>query len=179
MATSATSDRVGAYATALFEVARAEGSLERVEAELYEVARAIERNDDLRGKLTDQALPVDMRQGIIEDLLQGRAQPVTTALVSFVVGAGRGRDLPKIVDQMVQRAAEERSEVVAEVASATPLNDQQIDRLAQALSTRTGKKVSVKVSVDPSILGGIIATVGDTVIDGSVRRRLEQLRETL
>jgi F-type H+-transporting ATPase subunit delta len=171
--------RIDAYATALFEVARAEGNLERVEAELYEVARAIERNDDLRSKLTDQALPVDIRQGIVEDLLQGRAQPVTTALVSFVVGAGRGRDLPGIVDQMVQRAAEERSQEIAEVVSAIPLNEQQIDRLSQALSARTGKNVSVKASVDPSILGGIIATVGDTVIDGSVRRRLEQLRETL
>lgn len=176
---AASSSRVDAYATALFEVARAEGNLERVEAELYEVARAIERNDDLRNRITDQALPVEIRQGIVEDLLQGRAQPVTTALVSFVVGSGRGRDLPGIVDQMVQRAAEERSEAVAEVVSAIPLNEQQIARLSQALSTRTGKNVSVKVSVDPSILGGIVATVGDTVIDGSIRRRLEQLRETL
>jgi F-type H+-transporting ATPase subunit delta len=84
-------DRVSAYATALFEVARAEGSLERVEAELYQVARAIESNDELRSKLTDQALPVELRQGIVEDLLEGRAQPVTTFLVSFVVGAGRAR----------------------------------------------------------------------------------------
>lgn len=176
---AAASDRVSAYATALFEVARAEGNLERVEAELYEVARAVERNDDLRSKLTDQSIPAELRQGIVEDLLQGRTQPVTAALVSFVVGAGRGRELPAMVDQMVQRAADERSEAVAEITSAIPLNEQQMDRLAQALSTRTGKKVSVKVSVDPSILGGIIATVGDTVIDGSIRRRLEQLRETL
>ena len=175
---AASSERVNAYATALFEVARAEGSLERVEAELYEVARAIERNDDLRSRLTDQALPVEIRQGIVEDLLQGRTQPVTAALVSFVVGAGRARDLPTIVDQMVQRVAEERSLAVAEVVSAIPLNEEQMSRLSQALSARTGKKVSVKVSVDPSILGGIVATVGDTVIDGSVRRRLEQLRET-
>jgi F-type H+-transporting ATPase subunit delta len=178
-AASASSDRLDAYAGALFGVARAEGSLERVEAELYEVARAIERNDELRSKITDQSLPTELRQGIIEDLLQGRAQPVTTALVSFVVGLGRGRDLPAIVDRMVERAAEERSEAIGEVVSAVPLNEQQIDRLSQALSARTGKNVSVKVSVDPSILGGIVATIGDTVIDGSVRRRLEQLRETL
>ena len=176
---AAGSDRLEAYASALFEVARAEGNLERVEAELYEVARAIERNDDLRSRLTDQSLPTELRQGIVEDLLQGRAQPITASLVSFVVGTGRGRDLPAIVDRMVERAAEERSQVIADVVSAIPLNDDQINRLSQALSGRTGKTVSVKVSVDPSILGGIIATVGDTVIDGSIRRRLEQLRETL
>lgn len=172
-------DRLDAYATALFEVARAEGNLERVEAELYEVARVIERNDDLRSRLTDQALPVDLRQGIVEDLLQGRAQPITTALVSFVVGAGRARDLPTIIDRMVQRSAETRAEAVAEVTSAIPLNEDQISRLSSALSARTGKQVTVKVSVDPSILGGLVATIGDTIIDGSVRRRLEQLRESI
>ena len=172
-------DRNDAYATALFEVARAEGNLERVEAELYQVARAIEGSDELRSKLTDQALPVELRQGIVEDLLGNRTQPVTKALVSFVVGSGRARDLPAIIDLLVHRAADERSEAVAEVRSAIPLDDDQQRRLAEALSRRTGQKVSVKVNVDPSILGGIIATIGDTVIDGSVRRRLEQLRESL
>ena len=177
MATSGA--RLDAYATALFEVSRAEGNIERVEAELFEVARTVERSDELRNKLTDEAIPIDLRQGIIEDLLQGRAQPVTTALVSFVVGIGRGRDLPAIIDRMVKQAADERSEVVAEVTSAIPLNEDQINRLAQALSTQSGKQVSVKVNVDASILGGIVATIGDTVIDGSIRRRLEQLRQTI
>jgi F-type H+-transporting ATPase subunit delta len=175
----AAADRNDAYASALFEVARAEGNLERVEAELYQVARAIEGSDELRSKLTDQALPVELRQGIVEDLLGDRTQPVTKALVSFVVGSGRARDLPAIIDLMVHRSADERAEAVAEVRSAIPLDDDQQQRLAAALSARTGQKVSVKVSVDPSILGGIVATIGDTVIDGSVRRRLEQLRESL
>lgn len=175
----AASDRNDAYATALFEVARAEGNLERVEAELYQMARAIEGSDELRSKLTDQALPVELRQGIVEDLLGERAQPVTKALVSFVVGSGRARDLPTIIDLLVRRSADERAEAVAEVRSAIPLDDDQQRRLADALSRRTGKKVTVKVNVDASILGGIVATIGDTVIDGSIRRRLDQLKETL
>lgn len=172
-------DRNDAYAAALFEVARAEGNLERVEAELYQVARAIESSDELRSKLTDQVLPVELRQGIVEDLLGDRTQPVTKALVSFVVGSGRARELAAIIDLMVRLSAEERSEAIAEVRSAIPLDDSQQQRLAEALSKKTGQKVSVKVSVDPSVLGGIVATIGDTVIDGSVRRRLEQLRESL
>jgi F-type H+-transporting ATPase subunit delta len=175
----AAEDRLEAYATALFEIARAEGNLERVEAELYQVAKVIESNDELRSKLTDQALPVDLRQGIVEDLLEGRAQPVTSSLVSFVVGAGRARDLPAIIERMVQHSAAERDQVVAEVKSAFPLDDDQQRRLAAALAARTGKQVSVKVNVDPSVIGGLVATIGDTVIDGSVRRVLEQLRTSL
>ena len=173
------SDRVDAYANALFEVARAEDALEKVEDELYSLARALEGNDELRSTLTDQAIPVDRRQGIVEDLLGGKASPVTTSLVSFVVGAGRARDLPAIIDKLVQRSADDRSEAVAEVRSAVPLDDDQRARLAEAIGKATGKKVSVKVVVDPSVLGGIVAQVGDTVIDGSIRRRLEQLKETV
>lgn len=172
-------DRNDAYANALLEVARAEGNLERVEAELFQVARVIEGSDELRGKLTDQALPIELRQGIVEDLLEGRANPVAKALVSFVVGAGRARDLPAIIDKLVQRAAEERQQEVAEVRSAIPLDEDQINRLADALSQRTGKQVTVRVIVDPSILGGVVAQVGDTIIDGSIRRRLDQLKEGL
>jgi F-type H+-transporting ATPase subunit delta len=175
----AAADRNDAYASALFEVARAEGNLERVEAELYQVARAIEGSEELRSKLTDQALPVDLRQGIIEDLLGDRTQPVTKALVSVVVGSGRARDLPAIIDLMVRRSADDRAEAIADVRSAIPLDADQQQRLAAALSARTGQKVSVQVTVDPTILGGIVATIGDTVIDGSVRRRLEQLRDSL
>ncbi len=172
-------ERIDAYAAALFEVARAEGSLDRVEEELFRVARTIEGSDELRSTLTDQAVPVERRQGIVEDLLGGRASPVTTALVSFVVGVGRSKDLPAIIDRLVERAAEERSQAVAEVRSAIPLDDDQKSRLATALGKATGKTVSVKVVVDPSILGGIVAQVGDTVIDGSIRSRLNQLREAL
>ena len=174
-----TADRVEAYATALFAVALAEGSLETVEEELFRVARTFEGNDDLRSTLTDEAIPVERRQGIVEDLLGERASPVTTALVSFVVGAGRARDLPAIVDKLVEQAAQQRSEAVAEVRSAIPLDDDQRERLAEALGNATGMQVSIKAVVDPSILGGIVAEIGDTVIDGSVRHRLEQLRETL
>ena len=172
-------DRNDAYAAALFAVAVAEGSLDRVEEELFQVARTIEGNDELRSTLTDEAIPVERRQGIIEDLLGDRAHPVTTALVSFVVGAGRSRDLPTMIDKFVERAAEERSEVVAEVRTAVPLEDDQRDRLAQALSNATGKRVSVKAVVDPSVMGGVLAQVGDTIIDGTVRHRLNQLKEAL
>jgi F-type H+-transporting ATPase subunit delta len=172
-------DRIDAYAAALFEVARAEGQTADVEDELFRFARTLESNDQLRATLTDQRIPAEKRQAIVEDLLGNRASPVTTNLVAFVVGAGRGRDLPAIVDRLVAKAAEERQHEVAEVTSAIPLTDEQQRRLADALGNATRKKVEVRVTVDPDILGGIVARIGDTVIDGSVRHRLDLLKEKL
>ena len=174
-----TANRSEAYASALFAVASAEGAVDRVERELFDVARALESNDKLRSTLTDEAIPVDRRQGVVEDLLGDKAHPVTTALVSFVVGAGRSRDLPEIVEHLVKRASEARQQAIAEVRTAMPLTEEQKQGLAKALSQRTGKNVDVRVVIDPSVLGGIVAQVGDEVYDGSIRHRLNQLREVL
>ncbi|MER3452418.1 MAG: ATP synthase F1 subunit delta [Acidimicrobiia bacterium] len=159
--------RIDAYASALFEVARAEGDLDDVEDELFRFARVLESSDELRLTLTDARIPPEKRQAIVEDLLDGRASPVTTNLVSFVVGAGRARDLPAIIARLVEQAAAERKRAVAEVTAAVPLDPDQERRLAEALSKATGRTVEVKVVVDPSIIGGIVARIGDTVIDGS------------
>jgi F-type H+-transporting ATPase subunit delta len=170
--------RVDAYADALLEVAQAEGALETVEDELFKVARTIEGSDELRNTLGDENIPVERRVGVVQDVLTN-AHPTTRGLVSFLVSSGRVRDLPAIIDRLVEQAAEQRSEAVAEVRSAIPLDDSQRERLAEALSRATKRQVSVKVIVDESVIGGIVAQVGDQVIDGSVRNRLNQLREAL
>jgi F-type H+-transporting ATPase subunit delta len=171
--------RIEGYARALFEIARAEGSLDEVEDELFRFARSYEGSDALRNALTDDMVPASRRQAIVEDLLGGKATATTTQLVSMVVGSGRGRDLPAIIDQLVQRASSAKNLEVAEVRSAVALTADQQTRLAAALANATGKQVNVKVVVDPSVIGGIVATVGDTVIDGSVRTRLDQLKTRL
>lgn len=168
--------RSHAYAGALLVVARSEGSLEEVEDELFRFARVLETNDELRTTLTDAALPVSRRQQIVEDLLGGRANPITTALLSMVVGTGRARDLAAIVDELVRLSAAEGNKELAEVRSAIELTDDQKQRLVVALEAATGKKVELKVIIDPSVLGGLVAQVGDTVIDGSVKTRLQQLQ---
>jgi len=97
----------------------------------------------------------------------------------MVVGSGRGRDLPAIIDKLVARAADSKDLAVAQVRSAVPLTDDQQNRLRAALANATGKQVNLKVIVDPAVLGGLVATVGDTVIDGSVRTRVDQLKSRL
>jgi F-type H+-transporting ATPase subunit delta len=129
--------------------------------------------------LTDEQIPASKRQAIVEDLLGGKVTGTTTQLISMVVGSGRSRDLPAIVDKLVARASAAKNLEVAEVRSAIPLTPDQETRLAAALANATGKQVNLKVVVDPSVLGGIVATIGDTVIDGTVRTRIEQLKSRL
>ncbi len=171
--------RIDGYARALFEVARAEGTLDEVEDELFRFARSYESNDSLRAALADDGIPVAKRQAIVEDLLGESATATTVQLISMVVGSGRGTDLVAIIDALVQRASSSKNLELAEVRSAVPLTDDQHARLKAALANATGKQVNVKVIVDPSVLGGLVATVGDTVIDGSVRSRVDQLKSRL
>ena len=171
--------RVEAYANALLEVSRAEGHLAEIEDELFRFARTFEGSDELRSALSDPVLPAQRRVALVEDLLGGKALQTSSALASFIVAAGRAGDLPAIIDRFVELAAAEQRRAVAEIRSAIELTPDQTDRLREALNRATGKDVEVKVVVDPSVLGGIVARVGDLVIDGSVRHRLEQLREQI
>ena len=172
-------DRIDVYAQALLDIVSAEGHVDEVEDELFRFARIVEGNDELRMTLSNPGLPLDQRSAIVDDLLQNRALPTTRAVATFIVAAGRGYDLPAIVNRFVELAAETREQVVAEVRSAVALDDAQKARIAEALSRTTRKRVEVRVVVDESVLGGIVATIGDTVIDGTVRHRLEQLKERM
>ena len=141
---------IAGYADALFAVAEANGVLLTVEDELFRFSQALNSDENLQATLDDSSLPVDRRQQIVEDLLEGSA---------------------------CERSASSRNKTVATVRSAVELDDSQKDKLVTALSGATNKDVEVKVVIDPSVIGGLITEIGDDIIDGSVRRRLNQLRE--
>jgi F-type H+-transporting ATPase subunit delta len=172
-------EAIRGYAQALFSVAEAEDVLDEVEDELFRFARTLERQTDLRSALTDIHLPAERKRALLEEILGDRANPHTVNLLAFVVEQGRARELEAIVDELAQLAAERRQSEVAEVRTAVPLDATRRNKLARALERATGKKIEMKVVVDPSIVGGVVARVGDQVIDGSVRRRLELARERL
>jgi F-type H+-transporting ATPase subunit delta len=172
-------DLIHGYATALFQIAEAEGALDRVSDELFRFSKAVEQNHELRSALTDIALPVERKHAVITELVGDQASPLTLNVLEFVVSQGRARELSEIVSSLAQLASESRRKVLAEVRSAVDLDDDLKAKLAEALGRATGKDVEVKVLVDPSIVGGIYAKVGDQVIDATVRRRLQELREQL
>jgi F-type H+-transporting ATPase subunit delta len=171
--------QVNAYVTAMFEVAVANDALTTVEDEIFRLARAYETNEALRGSLGDTSLPVERRQKIVEQLLGGKAHNVTVQLASMLVGTGHVSLLPQVADALVKRASSEKQLEVAEVRTAVALSDAQKTRLADALAKATGRRVNLKVVVDPNVIGGVVATVGDDVIDDSVRTRLDQVKARL
>jgi F-type H+-transporting ATPase subunit delta len=172
-------DRVRGYARAILDLATAEGELERVEAEFVAVGQAIEKSEELRSSLIDPRLPLDKKHAIIDDLIGGRSSALTVGLVQFIAGQGRASEIPAMAKAFVEQAVESRDSAVAEVRSAVPLDDQTIERLAAALGKATGKKVEVKVVVDESVIGGIVARVGDVVIDGSLAHAIGELRQAV
>jgi F-type H+-transporting ATPase subunit delta len=172
-------DRISGYASAILDLAKAEGQLERVESEFLAIGQAVETSADLRSTLTDPQLPIDKKQAIIDDLIGGRASSLTVGLVQFIVGQGRSSEIPSIAKSFVEKAVESRDRAVAEVRSAVPLDDATIERLATALGKATGKRVEVKVIVDESVMGGIVARVGDVVIDGTVANAIGELRQAV
>jgi len=168
---------VEGYAEALFRLVQAEGELERVEDELYRFGKVLESNYELKRALSDQAVDSSVRTGMLEELTGDKVSTQTLGLLSFVVDQNRGRLLPEILARLSALVAESRQAAVAEVRSAIPLDDEQEAQLAEGLSKATGLNIELKVIVDPSVMGGLVTKIGDTVIDGTVRRRLEQLRE--
>jgi F-type H+-transporting ATPase subunit delta len=172
-----TDTRSTAYAEALLTLAAAEGDVQQVTDELFAVAQAVESDEQLRATLTDSRLPAERRAQVVEDLLEGKASSTTVALASMVVANGRGGDLPAIVREMSRITAEGAGAVVAEARSAVALTDEQVSRLEAALSSKLGRTVTVRNIVDESVMGGVVTQIGDEVIDGSVRSRLNQLRE--
>jgi F-type H+-transporting ATPase subunit delta len=172
-------EAIRGYAQAIFSIAEAEDALEAVEEELFRFARALEKEGRLREILTDPGLPVDRKKAVLHDILGERASGHTVSILGFLVEQGKARELTAIVDELVALAAERRRAAVAEVRTAVELTDEHRKNLATALERATGRKVELRVIVDPSVIGGVVARIGDQVIDGSIRRRLELARERM
>ena len=171
------SERVTGYATALLAVAGAEGDVARISDEVSSVARAFATSDDLRATLIDPQIPFERKQALVEDLIGEQTSNVTVSLVNMLVSAGRIDEFSDVASRMIELVAHSENYAIADVRTAAPLDDEQVARLAERLSSATGKRVRLEVVVDPSLLGGVVAKVGDTVFDGSVRSRLQDLRE--
>lgn len=176
-------DMVDAIESLGFEAAligaEARGVLDTVEDELFRVDRVVAGDQRLRLVLTDPAVPDTTKGDIFADLLGQKADPTTVRLVRYAVTHPRGRKLEDVLAALVTESARRHERLLARVTVADQLTEDQHRRLAAALSRVYGRDVDLQVDVDPSVVGGVVVRVGDEVIDGSVRHRVDQIRRRL
>ncbi len=166
-------------ANAALRAAEGDGVLDDVEDELFRFARLLEREPALRAALTDPGLPDANKSGLVRSLLGDKARPATVRLVEIVVTRPRGRSVEAALEELSRLAAARRQRLVAVVRVARPLDDDQTSRLSAALERTYGRAVALQVDVDPAVIGGVEVRVGDSVLDGTVSRRLAKARRQL
>ena len=168
------------YARALFALAREGNQVEEVRGELDALAKLLEESPELHHALFRPLHPVAQRRKVLRSVCERLASSDTVRnFCAFLVDQRRLVDFPAICAQFGQLADAEAGRTEVEVVTATPLRAGQRARLRSALTARTGKQVQLTARVDPALVGGAVAKLGDLLFDGSLRTQLVQLRATL
>jgi F-type H+-transporting ATPase subunit delta len=168
------------YARALFSLAQESGAIESARGELRGIAAQLETTPELRAALFRPLHPVAERRAVLLNVAQ--RQSLSRNVQNFLlllIDQRRIVEFDAIVAEYERLADEAAGRLSAEVVAASPLRDEQRERLRRALSARVGSEVELAVTVDPALIGGAIAKVGGLVFDGSLRTQLAQLRDNL
>lgn len=175
-----TASLAGRYASALFELAVDENQVTAVESDLEKLRAAIAESRDLAALLKDPEIgrkqAGSAMTGVADYL---HLAPLTKNFLGVLAKNRRLSSLPDMIRAFATIAAAQRGEVTANVTTAHPLNDSQLNALTQKLTAREGRDVKIRTEVDPSILGGLIVKIGSRQIDSSIRTRLNTLAQAM
>ncbi|KZE18368.1 F0F1 ATP synthase subunit delta [Sphingomonas hankookensis] len=170
----------GRYATALFDLARQQGQLTAVESSLKTVSSAMTESADLSALVKSPLVGRDDAARAIAALVPVLGlDPLTANFLGVLAQNRRLGDLPAIIRAFRDLAARSRGETNAEVVSAHPLDDSQVDALKQQLRHRVGREVAIDLKVDPTLLGGLVVKIGSQMIDSSIKTRLNTLAHAM
>ncbi|WP_414712353.1 F0F1 ATP synthase subunit delta [Sphingomonas sp.] len=170
----------GRYATALFDLARDAKSIDAVEASLATVRQALAESADFRALTSSPVVGRnDAAKGVAAVAALLELDATTTSFLGVLAENRRLGQLPAIIRAFRSLAARHRGETTAEVASAHPLTDDQVAALKQQLRRHVGRDVIVDLSVDPSLLGGLVVKIGSQMIDSSIKTRLNSLAHAM
>lgn len=165
------------YAEAAFEIALRDETVEQWRAELDQAAAALD-SADLGETLANPALPMQQRVAIVQGVFADLGDPARN-LILLVLRRGRIRQLPRVAAEF-RRLDDKRNNLVhATATSASPLDDAELGAITARLEQLSGAQVALETEVDPDLIGGVVVRIGDRLIDGSVRGRLERLRNQL
>jgi F-type H+-transporting ATPase subunit delta len=166
------------YAEAAFEVAVRDDTVEAWRAEL-DTAAAIESDPTVGRMLANPALPFEARIKMAKAIFGKVVSGPVLNLIGLMLRHGRIHELPRLAEEFRRLDNARRGITIATAVSAAPLTKDEVRALTERLEQLTGGTVELEVQVDPSLLGGLVVRVGDRMIDGSVRGRLERLRNQL
>ena len=164
---------------ASLDAADARGELESVEDELFRFGRIVAGDRELARILSDRKASAQGRSELLDRLLSGRVSPVTEQLLRNVLTGPHAGNAEVAVERLSDVASRRRGQSVARVTTAVALTDAQEQRLTEVLGRIYGRTIGLQVTIDPSVLGGLIVQVGDEVIDGSIAHRLEAAHRRL
>ena len=168
------------YARALLDVALAESDPQAVEQQLAAVTDLFRSHDDLWKAMTNPAVPVTKKQGIVAELLPKlELVPPLGKLLTILANRDRVVLLPDILEMYRTKLMDYQKVVRATITSAVALPEDRAQTLQSRLAALTGRTVLMTLQTDPAIMGGVVARIGSTVYDGSVKRQLELVRERL
>jgi F-type H+-transporting ATPase subunit delta len=168
------------YARALFSLASEENRVDAVREELRRLGAAFEASPELREVLLQPLRPAVERRRVLEGIAEKLgASPLLRRFYAYLIDQRRLVAFAEIEAEFARLADEAAGRAKAKVRTAQPLSADQHARLARALATRAGRAVEIEVEVDPELVGGLVAQLGDTVYDGSLRTQLALLRSAL
>ena len=159
--------------------ANGEGSLDRVEEELFLFSRLIVTSNDLRLALNDRADSTDRKVALIDSIFATKAAPSTVRLLEALVGGTRGRSIEASLSAFAHAVSARRNRLVAIVRSVIALTPAQSEKLAASLTKQVGQPVHINTEIDPSVLGGIEVRFADEIIDGTISNRLAEASRAL
>lgn len=166
------------YAGAMFELALKQNTLDQTLADVQGIAQLFSKHT-LAYLLREPKIPAQRKEKVLREALSSNVQPMSLNLALLIVQRNLVDLMPNIATELQQLVLDHKNEAVAEVTTAAPMDAQQQALVKQSLEARTGKTILLEAKVNPDILGGVVARVGDQVIDGSVQQRLQNLRRQL
>lgn len=169
----------GRYAEAVFGVLQERGLLDQGLDDLRRAARILEAAPDLRVALQHPELPALAKRQLLEQVLAGEVSPAILDFLSLLAGRRRFTLLPYVIPALQRLADDARHLLPVQATSAVALTDDEQARLSVALARRTGRRIRLSTRVDPEVVAGVRLRLDDSVIDGTARWRLEEMRRTV
>lgn len=167
------------YAEALFQVASAQGTLDKVDAELASLSQLLSENKELVSFLASPIVEAEDKKQVVTQLFTGKVDAMVFNTMLLMLDKKRGEAVSALHEAFRTLFNDYRKRTKVRVVSALPMDEQEVAGIKRELAKATSREIEMEVAIDPEIIGGLVVSIGDQVIDSSLKGRLESLARTL